>query len=130
VVGGGTGADVDFINQELPDPTPPNNVLAPFWTDLNPGAGGALRIGSLSDGVNTWLVFDWENVPNYSDGAQVNSFQVWIPVRCTCPDRVHVRRCHRGDGGFLTVGAENATGNRGANYYVDGVGTLPGRVRN
>src|SRR5690606_41827952 len=31
----------------------------------------------------------------------------------------------RGDSGFLTVGAENASGNRGANYYADGVGTLP-----
>ena len=26
-----------FINQNLPDRAPPNNVLAPFWTDLNLG---------------------------------------------------------------------------------------------
>ena len=37
VVGGGTHADVDYVNQSLPDEAAPNNVLAPFWTDLNPG---------------------------------------------------------------------------------------------
>ncbi len=59
VVGGGTNADVDFINQSLPDPTPPNNVLAPFWTDLNPGAGGRMLLNVLTDGVNDWIVIEW-----------------------------------------------------------------------
>jgi len=26
--------DVDYINQEIPDPTDPNNVLAAFWDDM------------------------------------------------------------------------------------------------
>jgi hypothetical protein len=30
-----------------------------------------------------------------------------------------------GDGGHLTVGAENVFGNRGQNYYYNGTGTLP-----
>jgi hypothetical protein len=30
-----------------------------------------------------------------------------------------------GDGGFLTVGAENADGTKGDMLYFDGVGTLP-----
>ena len=29
-----------------------------------------------------------------------------------------------GDSGYLTVGAENAYGNSGQNWYVDGTGTL------
>ncbi len=66
VIGGGTGADVNFVNQNLPDPVLPNNVLAGFWTDLNPGAGGAMRVGTLTDGVDTWIVVDFENVPEYS----------------------------------------------------------------
>lgn len=53
VAGGGTNADVSFINQFLPDPARPNNVIAPFWTDLDPAAGGALRIALLSSGPNT-----------------------------------------------------------------------------
>jgi uncharacterized repeat protein (TIGR01451 family) len=128
VVGGGTGADVQFVNQSLPDPTPPNNVLAPFWTDLNPGVGGTMRVGILTGGGNSWLVFDWESVPNYSGGS--NSFEVWVGINGVQdisfsygPDLTS------GDSGTLTVGAENKYGNRGANYYYsDGttsVGTLP-----
>jgi subtilisin family serine protease len=62
VLGGGTQADVDFINQDMPDATPPNNVIAPFWTDLNPAAGGAMRMDILTDGVSSWLVLDWDAV--------------------------------------------------------------------
>ena len=62
VVGGGTGPDNTFVNQNLPSPNRPNNVLAPFWTDLNPGVAGALRLGVLTDGVSSWLVADWAGV--------------------------------------------------------------------
>ncbi len=125
VVGGGTAADVQFINQVLPDPARPNNVLAPFWTDLNPAAGGALRIGILTDGVNRWLVLDWQAVREYSS-ARANSFQIWIGIN-GAEDISYAYGPLQGNGdmGFLTVGAENQFGNRGANYYVDGVGTLP-----
>ena len=67
VLGGGTAADINFINQNLPNPARPNNVLAPFWTDLNPSAGGAVRIGTLTDGTNTWLIVDWEAVKDFRD---------------------------------------------------------------
>lgn len=124
VVGGGTGADVDFINQILPDSEPPNNVLAPFWTDLNPADGGALRIVSLTDGVNSWIVMEWENVPEFSDGAPA-SFQIWIGVNGVEDISYLYNSDGDGDSGFLTVGAENAFGNRGDNWYADGEGTLP-----
>ncbi len=32
VVGGGTNADVQFINTDLPNVSAPDNILAPFWT--------------------------------------------------------------------------------------------------
>jgi hypothetical protein len=125
VVGGGTGADVEYINQILPDASPPNNVLAPFWTDLNPGVGGTMKVGVLTDTVNDWLVFEWEAVPEYGSGL-TDSFQAWIGVN-GIQDITFVYGTLNGvgDGGFVTVGAENSFGNRGANYYADGVGTFP-----
>ncbi len=125
VVGGGSGADVQFVNQNLPNAAQPNNVLAPFWTDLNPGAAGAMRIGTLTDGVNTWLVMEWEGVREYS-AARLASFQVWIGLG-GAQDITYTYGTIQGngDGGYLTVGAENRLGNRGANYYVNGAGTLP-----
>lgn len=129
VVGGGTGADVRFVNQDLPNTEQPNNVLAPFWTDLNPGAAGAVRIGTLTDGSDTWIVVDWEAVKEFSTAA-VNSFQVWIGINGDTHPGEDITFTYgtiggTGDLGLLTVGAENRFGSRGGNYYFNGTGTLP-----
>ena len=130
IVGGATGsADVQFLNQKLPDSTRPNNVIAPFWTDLNPPAGGALRIGTLTDGADTWLVLDWDAVKEFASG-KASSFEIWIGLNGDAHPGEDVSIAYgpvggNGDGGLLTVGAENRFGNRGANYYYNGTGTLP-----
>jgi hypothetical protein len=124
VVGGGESGDLGFFNQSFPDLTSPNNVLAPFWTDLNPGAGGAFRTAYLTDGAGTWLVSDWEDVPNWGDG-ELNSFQVWIGVNGVEDIWFTYGAISDGDGGFLTIGAEDKSGTVGFNYYLDGTGTLP-----
>jgi hypothetical protein len=77
VIGGGTASDVNFFPQTFPNAARPNNVLAPFWTDLNPSAGGAIRIGTLTDGSNTWLVVDFDHVKNFSN-ATTHSGEIWI----------------------------------------------------
>ena len=125
VVGGGTGADVDFVNQPIPSDNIPNNILAPFWTDLNPEFGGRLLVNTLTDGVNSWIVVEWEAVSNYGDG-ELNTFQIWIgyngveDISFTYGEQIS-----DGDGGFLTVGAENKFGNSGGQIYFDGVGDAP-----
>ena len=40
VIGGGTGADIEVPAADVPEPARPNNVVAPFWTDINPAAAG------------------------------------------------------------------------------------------
>ncbi len=135
IVGGQTNpADNTFVNQLFPNPTRPNNVLAPFWTDLNPQAGGALRIGLLTDGVNTWIVLDWEAVRYFSTTDTVN-FQIWIgilgdptPVEDITYPYGPIQGA--GNGNALTVGAENQFGDRGDNEYFSffgggSTGTLP-----
>lgn len=80
VVGGGGAAEVWYEPKPIPDPVTPNNVLAPLWTDLNPeaaAAGAGVSIGSLTDGVDTWIVAQWNAVPTYSGNA-TNTMQVWI----------------------------------------------------
>ena len=126
VVGGGTGADVQYINQSLPDATPPNNVLAPFWTDLNGSAGGSYYAYILSSGSLRWFVAEWENAPNYSDHAP-NTFQVWVGLNGVQDiSFAYGPSLSYGEGGALTIGAENAFGNSGANYFYNGAGTWPG----
>jgi len=125
VVGGGTGADVQFLNQNMPEATPPNNVLAPFWTDLNPAFGGAMHIAIASGGGQSWLVLDWDKVVNYSNRAP-NSFQIWIGLNGVEDITfAYGAELTNGEGGALSVGAENEFGNRGDSYYYNGAGTLP-----
>jgi hypothetical protein len=130
VVGGGTNADVAFVNQQFPNSVLPNNVLAPFWTNLNPAFGGAVRIAILTDGVNNWIVVDWDAVQNYSDRLP-NSFEVWLRTGGVVEDITFVYGAvTSGDLGLLTVGAEDKTGTVGDNYYYslgvhNGSGTLP-----
>ncbi len=113
VVGGGTSADVEYEPPaSFPDAATPNNVLAPFWTDLNPAAGGAMRLATLNDGVTQYLVAEWDAVPSWSGGS--NSFQVWITLGAT-------EQTWFTYGGPLTpdaavgslTGAENRTGSSG-----------------
>jgi hypothetical protein len=125
VVGGGTGADVDYINAPIPSPNAPNNILAPYWTDLNPSMGGSILVNTLSDGVNSWIVVEWNNVPNWSDGAP-NTFQVWIGYSgFEDISFTYGTQLSGGDGGFLTVGAENKFGNTGGQIYYNGDGDIP-----
>jgi hypothetical protein len=77
VIGGGTGADVNFFPQTFPNASKPNNVVAPFWTDLAPNHGGALRIGTLTDGSTTWLVVDFDHVQNFSNPTS-HSGEIWF----------------------------------------------------
>lgn len=132
---GDVPATVSLHNQELPDTTPPNSTLAAFWTDLNPGFAGEMRIGTITDTADTWIVVDWKAVREFSTPGNTHSFEIWIGVDGDAHPGMDVSYVYgsntgNGDGGFLTVGAENQDGTTGAvAYFSDGVlppsGTLP-----
>jgi hypothetical protein len=113
VIGGGTAGDVEYEPPaSFPDAATPNNVIAPFWTDLNPAAGGDIYVGTLSDGVNDYLVAEWSEVPSWSGGE--NSFQVWIQLGATENNWMAYGGALTADSavGSLT-GAENRDGSSG-----------------
>jgi subtilisin family serine protease len=136
VVGGGTSADIQFLNQNLPNPTRPNNVLAPFWSDLDASpaklpAGGGVRAGVLTAGPDSWIVVDFDHVPNFSGGPNQNTFEVWIGRNTNTNPGQDITFAYgpdgvtQGEGNLATVGAENSFGNSGQNYYYNGTGTQP-----
>jgi subtilisin family serine protease len=120
VVGGGVAQDVVFVPQTMPNPTRPNNVLAPYWTDLHMGrAGAALRVATLTDGVNTWLVGEW--IGKVFDSNATRSFQIWIQLGAT--EGIWYAfgsDMGPGDAGGLNAGAENRDGTSGKN-----LGSIP-----
>jgi len=125
VVGGGTSADVQYEPQSLPDPVPTNNLLAPFWTDLNgTGAPGAF-VATLSDGVDTWLVVEWRVFAYGTSDLKV--FQAWIGLNKTedisyTYDPANLPTQPTGQD--LTVGAENINGSGGAEIQGAPTGDL------
>jgi len=140
IVGGGTSSDATPDNQRLPSSVPPNGVLAPFWTDLDPSARGAMRVASLTNGSDDWLVFDWEGVPEFRlppdpgqpppPAAPAYSFQVWIGLADDAQPGEDISFTYgpvegNGTGGRATVGAEDAGGISGESYYYNGTGVLP-----
>src|SRR6185312_14909126 len=79
VGGSDSAADISFEPQTFPDDTPPNGVLAPYWTDLDGSSADGIRANVLTDGVNSWIVVEWK-VHLYGDltPAGARSMQVWI----------------------------------------------------
>ena len=127
--GTASGIASSFSNQNLPDPTTPNNILAPFWRDLNLCAGGNWYVGVLGLGplpAPTWTIFEWENVPHFGSPDAVTT-QIWIGVDGTpVAGDIHYtyNRLDNTSAG-ATVGAENATGTVGDSYFFNGAGTPP-----
>jgi uncharacterized repeat protein (TIGR01451 family) len=118
-----SGVYATYANQNLPDPATPNNILAPWWTDLNLTDAGQWYLGALTDGVFTYDIFEWAAVPRFGDPASTFSFQIWL-ARGT--DLIwFAYGPATGDTGDGTVGAENDDGTVGVTAYYDGTGTLP-----
>jgi hypothetical protein len=121
VLGGGAAADIVFTPQVFPNPARPNNVIAPFWSDLNPAAAGAIRIGTLTDGVSTWIVVDWAGVRNFSNPT-THSFEVWLKIGAApVSEEVTMAYGTAGAGdpaSGVNWGAENRDGTSGKNLAV------------
>jgi hypothetical protein len=111
-------------NTNLPNSNTPNNLIAIWWDDINPGAGG--QIYHYFDSANNRFIVSYVNVPNYYYGGALNfqailypngkiTFQYGTMDYGTDPDTLH----------GATIGIENYNGTDGlqvvynANYMHD-----------
>jgi subtilisin family serine protease len=116
IVDGGDSTDLDVVPQTFPDPARPNNVLAPYWTDLDPGAGGSMSIGEVTDGVNAWIVMEWKAVPLFGQPTDTQSFQIWIQEGDTeSVTYAYGPVTGHAAAGGVNAGAENRDGSSGVN---------------
>jgi subtilisin family serine protease len=83
VVGGATAEDNECCNlpDQVPDPARPNNILAPFWTDLDGTGAPGIYAATLRDGTNRWFVVEWQM--NVWGTTSNRHFQVWIGLNGT-----------------------------------------------
>lgn len=65
-------ANYDWSNSAIPNSDGPSAMIAPFWDDLNPWAGGNVYyLGSGSE-----FIVQWDGVQRYGDASSVETFQV------------------------------------------------------
>ena len=122
-----TAANGSAVNQNFPNPGAPNNVLAPFWADLDPTAGGAVRINTLTNGTDTWIVTDWDHV-RVKGSSDTETFEVWIRIQAGLNPGEQITFSYSTIVMLtaLTVGAEDISGTVGANWYYNGTGSNVG----
>jgi subtilisin family serine protease len=60
-----TSSLTSYTNQPIPNSGAPENLIAPFWDDLNPG--GVDRCYYYNDGSR--LIVEWFEIPHYSSGG-------------------------------------------------------------
>lgn len=114
VAGPATAQDVEFDPPGIPDMAPPNNVIAPFWTDLT-GEGGSpgIRVVVLTDGVNSWIVVEWELNP-FGQSGNEQIFQTWLGIDGIEDISLAYDPANLPASPFnLVVGAENVDGSDG-----------------
>ena len=67
----------DFSNDAIPDAIDPNDYIAPFWDDLDPGDGvGTVYYQDMGDGR---FIAQWDGVPDFpgdDPASGLNTFQV------------------------------------------------------
>lgn len=108
------GADgTDYSNDPIPDPTDPNDLIAPFWDDLNPGSGG--QVYYYYDSQNDIFIVEWYQVPHYG-GSGTYTFEAII---YPSGDIEYQYLSMSGTLNSATIGIENSDGTIGLQVAYD-----------
>ena len=119
------GQDVYYSsNGRIPDVSTPNNVIAPFWDDLNLERNGAVYYLLEGKEPNRRLTIEYHNIPHYSSGENSNgiTFEVTLyegknEIIYQYKDVYFGSRYFYLNKGFeATVGIEDAVGSQGIEY--------------
>lgn len=125
-----TSADT-FSPQKLPAGDRPNNIIAPFWTDLVLGSNsvaGDVYYGRVANGDENWAVIEWWNAVEWSEaGSSAEdpsyTFSLWMKENS---DEIYLNYASLGAlPALLSVGVEDGGGASGISYYFSGTGEAP-----
>jgi hypothetical protein len=98
----------------LPSPDAPNGVIAGWWEDLNPDAGGAIHFELVGTAPTRTFVVQFQDVPHYPNTNPV-SMQFRLHETSGVIE-VHYAAAPS-DGGTHSAGIENRDGTIGVQYF-------------
>ncbi|MEE2904417.1 MAG: LamG-like jellyroll fold domain-containing protein [Myxococcota bacterium] len=93
-----------------PDSTLPNDIIAGFWGDLDPSAGGNIRYQTLGSTPNRQFVVQYTDIP-HARSANTASFQIVLFEGSNDFEIRHLDCAH--DGSSHVTGFEDAQGSNG-----------------
>lgn len=113
----GSGAATSYVNVGIPTAGDPDNMIALWWDDLNPGAGGTVWTMTLGSSPARQFVITWSNVPMFGVTGSEISAQIVLDeatgaVTLQYLDTVTGASASNG-GASATIGLENADGSFG-----------------
>lgn len=127
VIGGGTIQDVRPDAPDGATEVRPNNVVAPYWADLDGTGEPGVRVAKVEDGGQRWIVVDFQ-LKRYGTEEKVR-FQAWLATG----DEERIRFAYDATDEPAVIGAENALGQGDlalrparSDYAVTSSGSRPG----
>ena len=96
-----------YTNAAIPNTAEPNNMIAPFWDDLNPLSAGTVYY--YADVANQRFIVEWDAVVRYGS-SDAETFQAILSADNTI---VFQYKTMTGTLNAATIGIENATGTDG-----------------
>jgi len=107
--------------QPIPTPGSPDGMIAGWWEDLNPGAGGAIHYQTMGVAPFRYFIIQFTDVPHFGGGNNVTmQYKLFEGSNNV---EVHYMNAPS-DGGTHSAGIENEFGTVGLQYYLgtDGLG--------
>lgn len=133
-LGTSSGQVTEYRPQSLPGASEPNNVIAPYWTDLDldgtaddDTGTGTMYAATLNTSTNQFFVVEWENAMLWGDTGSSVNFQIWYDRNAASFSFAYGPMSPNGTP--TVVGFENASGTVGythaAQLSTGIVGSLP-----
>jgi len=107
-----------YTNYFIPASSTPNAMIAGFWDDLNPGAGGSIHYKTENIAGNKRFIVTYTNVPRLSSQSDTYTFQIVLYENGTIILQYKEvgSSTTYGLGASATVGIENQDGTIGCLY--------------
>lgn len=101
-----------FSRSAIPATGTPNNLIAMWWADLDPGDSGTVTYETTGSTPNRKFILNFDNVADYTSGGTPSTFQLVLTETTNTVD-LHCTSCTNGGSVSRTQGIENATGTVG-----------------
>ena len=113
----GSGAATSYTNVGIPTSGDPDNMIALWWDDLNPGAGGTVWTMTLGTAPSRQFIVTWSNVPMFGITGSEISAQIVLDEATSAVTLQYLDTntgaAASNGGASATIGLENADGSFG-----------------